>query len=718
LHLSPLVPGFVRTPDADVFVGSFRGRRPKQLKSVFMAKVPALKADYIKKIRNIGIIAHIDAGKTTLTERILFYTHRIHRMGEVHDGTAAMDYMPEEQERGITITSACTSCDWRDMKINIIDTPGHVDFTIEVQRSLRVLDGAVGVFCAVGGVEPQSETVWRQSEGYRVPKLAFVNKMDRLGADFTGVLESMKEKLAARPLAMQIPVGQGADFTAIIDLLTMEKLVFDIGALGEKYERLPLSEDEREKALPWRERLVEALAEQDDELLELYLSGEQPPLEMLKSAVRKATLNRELVPVFAGSALKNIGVQPVLDAVVDYLPSPVEVPPQPGIDPATKEKISFDPSFKAPLSALVFKVSMESGRKLALMRLYSGKMAAGETVYNVTQDQMERAARLFTLHAGRKERVDEVYAGQIAAAAGMKFARTGDSLATKEHPIILERISAYKPVISMAVEPKNTGEADRLEETLNKFLLEDPTLDLKKDEETGQLILSGMGELHLEVTLDRLRREYNVEPRAGKPQVVYQETVGRQGRGDAQFNRELAEAMHYGYVALSVEPRDRDSGNRVVFELDTSLWPEAWIEAVEKGVQDGLQSGVLKGYPVHDVRVAVIELRRKEGESSEIGYRMAAAIALKQALADADPKLMEPLMWLEINVPEEFVGEVISLLGAKGAKVENMFDRAGQKTVQALTPLRRLFGFSTELRSATQGRVGMIMRFARFDVLQ
>ncbi|OIQ48764.1 Elongation factor G [Pseudodesulfovibrio hydrargyri] len=683
-----------------------------------MSKSNAPSAKVLGNLRNIGIIAHIDAGKTTLTERILYYSGRIHRIGEVHEGTATMDYMPEEQERGITITSAVTSCQWDPCMINIIDTPGHVDFTIEVERSLRVLDGAVGVFCGVSGVEPQSETVWRQSESYHVPKLAFVNKMDRLGADFEGVLDDMVRKLRANPVAVQYPDGEGQEFSGVFDLATMERLEFDQGVSGAAYTRTPVSEEQAAMLSPWREKLIEVAAEEDETILDLYLSGEDVPVDRIHAALRKATLARRIVPVLVGSALKNIGVQPVLDAVCRYLPSPLDVPPATGVDPVSHKKKHFEVSSKEPLSALVFKVAMDSGRKLAMMRIYSGRIEAGGTVYNVTQDQDERVARLFRLHAGRKEKIDVAFAGDMVAAAGMKFARTGDTLCDRSSPVILEQIADYKPVISLAIEPRNTEEGEKLDEVLEKYLLEDPTLDLTHDEDTGQIILSGMGELHLEVVLERLGREYKLEPRAGKPQVVYQETIGAKGKGKGVFSRELGEVMHFGAVELSVEPLPRDRERTISFEVDTEAWPAAWLEAVEDGITDGLQSGVIRGYPVQNVRVRVLGLERREGESSPVGYRMASAMALKEALSLADPKLMEPIMWVEISVPEEFVGDVVGLLGSKGAKIENMIDRAGLKIVQGLAPLGKLFGFSTDLRSATQGRAGFLMKFSRFDVLE
>ncbi|MBI4807080.1 MAG: elongation factor G [Desulfovibrio sp.] len=668
----------------------------------------------IGSLRNIGIIAHIDAGKTTLTERILYYAGKIHRMGEVHEGTATMDYLPEEQERGITITSACTTCYWAGRQINIIDTPGHVDFTIEVERSLRVLDGAIGVFCGVSGVEPQSETVWRQSEHYRVPKLAFVNKMDRPGADFRAVLDSMRQRLGAVPLAIQIPLGAGPDFSGIADLVRMEKIVFS----GDTAERAPLAADERALAEPWRDTMLEALAEHDEALMVAYLGGEAIASDMIAAVIRKATLSRGLTPVLTGSALRNMGVQPVMDAVCDYLPSPADIGSVQGLDPVSRKTVELAPDPKAPLSALVFKVIMEAGRKLALVRVYSGTLVEGEDAVNVTQGKTERIGRIFHLHADQKEPLPKAGPGEIVALAGMKLPRTGDTLASKAQPVLLESISQYKPVLSMALEPRNTEELDKLKDAMARVLLEDPTLTCAHDEDTAQLILSGMGELHLEVVLERIRREHGLTPRAGKPQVVCHETVTREGRGEAEFARELGGQMHYGKVVLTVAPLPREKGREIHVPLDPKVWPKVWLDAVAEGLEDGLESGALEGFPVQDVSVRVEDMGRVEGQSSPAGYRMAAAQALKSALRNASPALLEPIMYLDISVPDDFVGDVIGLLGSKGAKIENLFDRAGQKIVQALTPLRRLFGFSTELRSATQGRAGMVMKFARFDLLE
>jgi elongation factor G len=676
-----------------------------------------ISSKYLHSIRNIGIIAHIDAGKTTLSERILFYAGRIHRLGEVHEGTATMDFMPEEQERGITIASAVTSCQWRGFTVNLIDTPGHVDFTVEVERSLRVLDGAVGVFCAVSGVEPQSETVWRQSESYHVPKLAFVNKIDRLGADFSAVLDSMREKLGAKPLAVQVPDGEGADFKGVFDLIRLERLVFDTESRGAEYERLSLTDAERERVAPWRDVMLETLADTDEGIMDAYLSGLDIEPEAIAKAVRQAVIELKLVPVLVGSALKNAGVQPLMDAVCDYLPGPPEAPLQAGVDPATHLPKSFPADPEAPLAALVFKVVMESGRKQSFLRVYSGHVAEGETVLNVTHGCEERVARLFRLHADRREKIEVARAGEIVAVAGMRYGRTGDTLARKEDPILLEQIADYKPVISLAIEPRNAEEADKLDEVLQRYLLEDPTLAVVRDADTGQVVLSGMGELHLEVLLERMAREHGLKPRTGKPQVVYQETVTARAETQEEFHRELGEVLHHGAVRLAVEPLPRGQGRVVQFELDRSQYPLAWSEAVNEGLNDGLACGVIGGYPVQDVRLRVLDMPRREGESSAAGYRMAAAMTLKRALAEASPMLLEPIMWVEANAPDAFVGEVVGLLGAKGAKIENIQDRGGQKLVQAFAALRQMFGFSTDLRSATQGRASFVMKFAKFDVL-
>jgi elongation factor G len=528
----------------------------------------------------------------------------------------------------------------------------------------------------------------------------------------------MRVRLGAKPLALAIPNGLGADFTAVLDLVRMKKLVYEQESLGVLQEEVDPSDAELAMMAPWRELLLETLGEEDEEFLEQYLSGEEPTQEDIRRAVRRVTLGLKLAPVLCGSALKNIGVQPVMQAVCDYLPSPLDVAQVTGVDPETQARKSFPMDPAAPLSALAFKVAMDSGRKMVIMRLYSGSLEAGGAVYNQTQGKEERAARLFRLHAGRKEKLDKARAGDIVAAAGMKFARTGDTLCSKDAPILLETISGYRPVISLAIEPRNSEEGEKLDEALQKFLLEDPTLNVERDEDTGQAILSGMGELHLEVVLERLKREYGLSPRAGAPQVVYQETAAGSAEAEEVFHRELGEVFHFGQVKLSVVSTPRDCGRDVRFEIDVDAFPEAWTQAVAEGIEDGLQSGVLKGYPVQDVRVTVLAMARKDGESSPAGYRMASAMALRKALSEAKPVLMEPIMWLEIGAPDAFVGDVSGLLAQKGARIENLFDRSGQKIVQAFAPLRKLFGFSTELRSATQGRAGFMMKFHKFDVME
>lgn len=677
-------------------------------------KSPAVPAGYLQKTRNIGIIAHIDAGKTTLTERILYYAQKIHRMGEVHDGTATMDFMPEEQERGITIASACTSCPWKDKTINIIDTPGHVDFTVEVDRALRVLDGVVAVFCAVGGVEPQSETVWRQSTKYHIPKIAFINKMDRPGADFEGALEAMREKLKAHPLPIYAPLGQGDDFKGILNIISRKKLIFEQKSFGR--DIITTAPDSEESLIidKWRNILLESLAELDDEIMENYLEGKDCSSEVLVKALRKATIELKGVPVLTGSALKNIGIQPVMDAICDLLPSPVEVPQTSGIHPETRRKVSFPPEVKSPLSALAFKVSVETGRKLVFLRVYSGKITAGQTVYNSTQNISERIARLFILHANHKEKIEQAMPGQIVAVAGLKDTRTGDTICLKEDPVILEKISEYNPVISLALEPRNSEEEEKLVFAVEKMLQEDPTLFFERDKDTDQIILSGMGELHLDVVLHRIRREFTVDFRSGNPQVVYQETIGKTSRAEFEYARELGEVFHYGFAEIELEPAPRGKGNRIVMEIDTEKWPSSWIEAVYNGIEDGLQAGELKGYPVTDVVARVKKIASQDGADA-IGFRLAAFHALKLTMEKASPVLLEPIMLVEISTPQEFVGECVSLMGSKGGQIENMYDHHGSKVIKSFTPMSRMFGFSTDLRSATQGRAGLTMKFHKFD---
>lgn len=676
----------------------------------------------ISDIRNIGIIAHIDAGKTTLSERMLFYSRKIHRMGEVHDGAATMDYMPEEQERGITITSACTSCQWREKMINLIDTPGHVDFTIEVERSLRVLDGAVGVFCAVGGVEPQSETVWRQSEHFAVPKIAFVNKMDRLGADFEAALEAIRRRLQTNAVAVTAPLGQGESFAGVLDLISGETLTFDPADQGRTVLRVPFSPREATLAAPWRETLLEKLAEADDKFLELWMEGSFSR-EDVRAALRRATLSRGLTPVLCGSALRNAGVQPVLDAVCDYLPSPLDVPAPVGRDAQGREE-AVEPDPDAPPVALVFKVLMENGRKLSFLRLYAGQIREGDSLRNVTRKSDDRVGRIFRLHADRREQLESASAGEIAAVVGLRTAHTGETYAARARELVLESIEAYAPVLTLALEPRNADEGKTLDEALARYVEEDPTFQVSLDDDSGTRMISGMGELHLDVLLERMRREYGISPRAGQPQVVLRETVRREAEAEAVFDKELGKEHHQGAVALRVAPLPRHTGNQVTVgdflpadpQEARKILPPALLQAALDGVRDGLQSGELTGWPLVDVAVTLTNVERREGLTTIPGCHMAAGQALREALSKAAPVALEPVMRVEINVPEDFLGPAISLFTAAGGKVEDLEDHAGRKLLRGTAPLRRLFGFSTSLRSATQGRAGLMLSFDRFDL--
>ncbi len=697
----------------------------------------------MEKLRNIGIIAHIDAGKTTLTERILYYTEKIHRMGEVHEGTATMDYLPEEQERGITIASACTSCEWQGHTINIIDTPGHVDFTIEVQRSLRVLDGAVGVFCAVGGVEPQSETVWQQSENFSVPKIAFINKVDRLGADFEQVLSAMQEQLHTKPLLLTLPLGQGDDFEALLDIVNLERLDYDEEDQGATIHRQPLSAAEQALVAPWREKLLESLGEVDDIFLEGYLAEKDFSPEEIYAAARRATLARALTPTFCGSALRNAGIQSVLDGINALLPAPTHVPTPVALD-AQGQEHSIDPDPTAPLSALVFKILMDDGRKMAFMRIYAGTLQQGEQYYallDADKNQADRVQRIYRLHADYREQMDSASAGDIVAVIGLRHASTGITYAAKEAPYQLESIQSYEPVITLAIEPRNADEGSTLDEALERYTLEDPTLKAHVDEGSGHRMLSGMGELHLDVILERMKREYNIAPRVGHPQVVCRESIATTAEAEAEFDRELGKEHHYGKVHVRLEPLPRGTGNSVRFDdsfpqdiLEPQKTSEAskllaplnlslpWLQAAKQGVEDALQSGPLQGYPLQDVGIVITQMGRKDGVSSVPGYHMAAGMALREAVAKASPLLLEPIMQVEINVPEAHLGPAMSLFNTCGGRVENLthrgpMDSSGQKIIQGLAPLSKLFGFSTSLRSATQGRAGLILQFATFDTL-
>ncbi len=669
----------------------------------------------INKIRNIGIIAHIDAGKTTVTERILFYTGRSHKIGEVHNGEAVMDWMPDEQERGITITSAVTSCQWNDFDIQIIDTPGHVDFTIEVERSLRVLDGAVGVFCAVGGVEPQSETVWRQADKYEVPKIAFVNKMDRVGADFYHTIKMIKKRLGALPLVLQLPSGEGDSFDGIIDLIQMNKIVWQDNTMGVEYSTIELEPDERKKALKWRETLVETVAEVDDDIMEAYVAENPIDDASLFTAIRRATIDLKLVPILCGSALKNKGIQPLLDAIGLFLPSPIEIPPIIGTHPDTGETVTCKPSDKAPLAALIFKVSMMEGRKLSFVRVYSGTLAAGSSVYNPSLKKTEKLARILKMHANRRERLNTSGAGSIVGVVGLKNASTGDSLCTVDHPVLLEAIDLYEPVISVAIEPKTHADQEKIEGVLEKFMTEDPTLRVKQDEDTGQMILSGMGELHLEIIISRMQREFNTYANVGKPQVVYRETIGQAAEARSIFDKEVAGQHHFGDVTLMLSPLPRGTGNQFKAIVADESIPAAFIAEIEQGVNESLESGVLMGYPVIDVEAVLTDGCFREGIGTKLAYKVAASMACKEALARGHAFLLDPIMSVEILVPEAFTGEVIGDLNQRGGKISAIEHRQMVQVIQAEIPLAQMFGYSTALRSATQGRGTFAMQFSHFD---
>ncbi len=673
-----------------------------------------MKATNLKKIRNIGIIAHIDAGKTTVTERILYYTRRIHKIGEVHDGEATMDWMLEEKERGITITSACTTCQWKGHSINIIDTPGHVDFTIEVERALRVLDGAIGVFCAVGGVEPQSETVWHQADKYRVPKIAFVNKMDRIGADFYKVVEEIKEKLGATPLVLQIPWGSENEFKGVIDLIKEKAIVWDEESLGERYEEIPVPEELIDKVEEYRELMFETVSEADDEIMEKYLSDEQIDEKTLKKAIRKATIGLKLVPVFCGAALRNKGIQPLLDAIVEYLPSPLDIPPVKGQIPGT-DKIEERPTDpKAPLTALAFKIALTDGRRLTYLRIYSGSLRPGDSVYNPRKGVMEKIARLLKMHANKKERIDYAQAGDIVAAMGLKRTTTGDTLCPKDSPILLEPIETEDPVITIAIEPKRVQDHDKLIDALSKLCDEDPTLKFKEDEDTGQIVLSGMGELHLEVAVHRLKKDFSLDVNQGRPQVVYRETITKTVQHEEIYDMEIAGQKHFAGVKIEVSPLERGSGNRFVDKCENPSLTEEILSAIREGILEAQTSGPVMGYPVVDIQTALLDVNIKD-PNDLMAFKIAASLAFKNAIEKADPILLEPIMRLEITVPEEFVGDVISELNMRKGRVEQIEKRGPVQVIKGWAALSKMFGYSTSLRSATQGRGTFMMKFSHYD---
>lgn len=669
----------------------------------------------IENLRNIGIIAHIDAGKTTVTERILYYTGRSHKLGEVHDGEAVMDWMPDEQQRGITITSAVTTCHWKHSEIQLIDTPGHVDFTIEVERSLRVLDGAVGVFCAVGGVEPQSEKVWRQADKYHVPKIAFVNKMDRAGADFFGTVDMMKRKLHATPLIIQLPMGKEETFSGIIDLVNMQSIVWDDDSLGADFEVVDIPEAFLEAAEAWREKMVEALADVDETIMNAYLSGEPVEKPRIIAAIRRATIDLVLVPVLCGSALKNKGIQPLLDAIAMFLPGPADVPPIEGTDPQTGEVVRCEPKASASLAALIFKVSMMEGRRLSYIRIYSGRLKTGEEVYNPLRGKKEKISRILQMHANKRERVEEAGPGGIVAVMGLKESSTGETLCRATKPVLLEKMDFDEPVMSIAVEPKTHADQEKLDEVLEKYAAEDPTIKVTTDQDTGQKILSGMGELHLDIIISRMRREFNTNVNVGKPQVVYRETIARESPATAVFDREIAGQHHFGEVSLKLIPAARGKGNRFVAEAAPEAMPAEYIPAVEQGVMEAFASGPFMGYPVLDVTAVLTGGSVREGLSTALALTVAGSMACKEALAKGAPFLLGPIMAVDVYVPDGFLGDVIGDINSRGGKIEAIVAKPEYQELKVTAPLARMFGYSTSLRSATQGRGTFSMRFSHFD---
>ena len=667
----------------------------------------------IERVRNIGIMAHIDAGKTTTTERVLFYTGINYKIGEVHEGTATMDWMVQEQERGITITSAATTCFWRDFRINIIDTPGHVDFTIEVERSLRVLDGAVAVFCAVGGVEPQSETVWRQADKYGVPRVAFINKMDRVGAEFDRVVSEMREKLKTTPLVIQLPIGAEDKFTGVVDLVGMRALVWDEDRLGANYKVEEIPADLKQKAAEYHDKMIEMLADHDEHLMELYLEGKAPDTEKVQAAIRAATLKMAVTPVLVGSAFRNKGVQPMLDAVVDYLPSPLDLPPVKGkVD--DKEELR-PPKDDAPFSALAFKIMNDpySGT-LTFMRVYSGKLESGSSVLNSTKGRRERIGRMVKMHANKREEISEVYAGDIAA-VGLRDTTTGDTLCDPAHPIILEAIEFPEPVIQIAIEPKTKADQEKLSEALQKLAKEDPSFRVTSNKETAQTLIAGMGELHLEIIVDRMLREFKVDANVGKPQVAYRETIRRLSEAEGRFVRQTGGHGQFGVVDLRIEPMEKGGGFEFVDGTKGGSIPRNFIPSIEDGVKEAMENGVLAGYPMVDIRATVLDGKYHEVDSSEIAFRIAGSMAFKEACEKASPVLLEPMMDVEVVTPQEFMGDVIGDLSSRRGKVQNMETRAGAQIIEARVPLANMFGYATRLRSMTQGRANYTMQFGVYE---
>ncbi len=670
----------------------------------------------INKQRNIGIMAHIDAGKTTTTERILFYTGISHKLGEVHDGQAVMDWMEQEQERGITITSAATTCFWKDHRINIIDTPGHVDFTVEVERSLRVLDGAVAVFCAVGGVEPQSETVWRQADRYRVPRLAFVNKMDRVGADYFRVVEMIKDRLKAKPVPLQIPMGAEDNFKGVIDLVSGKALVFNEQSLGREFDQVDIPPEMQETYEEWKQHLVESIAEEDESLLEKYLSGQElSPLEIAEG-IRKATIGLTICPVLCGSAFKNKGVQPLLDATVNYLPSPEDVASITGTEAETEKEITCNPDDNEPLAALAFKLASDPFvGHLTFLRIYSGHIESGMTVVNAASGKKERIGRLMKMHANKREEIKSAYAGDIVAAVGLKYTASGETLCSPERLVMLESMEFPEPVIEIAIEPKTKTDRDALSNALQKLAKEDPSFRVKSDEETGQTLISGMGELHLEIIVDRLTREFKVDANVGKPRVAYRETITKPVKHETKYVKQSGGRGQYGHVVIEIEPSKPGEGYEFQNSIVGGVIPKEYIPAVDKGIQDALKSGVIAGYPVVDVKVNLVFGSYHDVDSSEQAFYIAGSMALKEATAKAAPVLLEPVMYIEVLTPEEYLGDVMGDLNGRRGKIISLEPRMGTQIIRAHVPLSNMFGYATDMRSNTQGRATYSMQFDHYD---
>ncbi len=667
--------------------------------------------------RNIGIMAHIDAGKTTTTERILYYTGVNYKIGEVHDGAATMDWMEQERERGITITSATTQCFWKDYVVNIIDTPGHVDFTIEVERSLKVLDGAVGVFCAVAGVQPQSETVWRQADKYKVPRVAFVNKMDRTGADFYRVLEMMNDRLGATPVAIQIPIGAEDKFQGVVDLIEMKGYIWDVeGDFGMKYKEVEIPADLKDKAAEYRAKMIETAVEADEELMERYLEGGEITNEEIKSALRKGTCALQFNPVLCGTAFKYKGIQKLLDAVVEYLPSPLDIPAITGINPETNQEETREASDDIPFSALAFKIMTDPYMgQLAYFRVYSGVFEAGNYVLNSTKDKKERIGRLLKMHSNKREEIKEIRAGDICATVGLKFTTTGDTLCDEKSPIILEAMEFPEPVISIAIEPKTKADQDKLSVALGKLASEDPSFRVRVDEETGQTVISGMGELHLEIIVDRLKREFKVEANIGNPQVAYRETFRKAVKTEGKYIKQSGGKGNYGHCWLEMTPLEPGSGFEFENKIVGGAIPKEYIPAIEKGVTEAMENGIIAGYPVVDFKVTVFDGSFHEVDSNEMAFKIAASMAFKDGMKQASPVLLEPIMKVEVVTPDEYMGDVMGDLSSRRGRIEGMNVQGNAQVINAMVPLKQMFGYSTELRSITQGRATYTMQFDHYE---